>query len=54
MWPNPQFSIVKTDLKMINNVNIFTIYEFLLQNVIKLLPKIYQNKVPGNSSKCRL
>ena len=34
---------------MINNVNILTIIESLLLNVIKILPTIYQNKtkVPG-------
>ena len=37
---------------MINNVNIFTMYESLLQNV-KLLPTIKQNKtkVPGKIRK---
>ena len=48
--------MVKISLKMINNVNIINIYEFLLQNIIKTLPKIYQNKtkVKGKSSKCRV
>ena len=34
---------------MINNANIFTIYESLFLSVIKALPIIYQNKtkVPG-------
>ena len=37
---------------MINNVNFFTIYEFLIQNVLKILPIIYQNKakIPGKVS----
>ena len=41
---------------MINNVNIFTIYESLLKNFLKILPKIYQNKtkVPGKSEKFTL
>ena len=29
---------------MVNNVNIFTTYESLLQNLMKILPKIYLNK----------
>ena len=29
---------------MINNANIFIIYESLLKNVMKTLPKIHQNK----------
>ena len=38
---------------MINHVNIFTIYESLLENVIDILPAIYQNKtkVPGKCGK---
>ena len=29
---------------MINNVNIYTIYDSLCQNVMRILPTIYQNK----------
>ena len=38
---------------MINNVNIFTINRFLIKNVIKILPTIYQNKdkVSGKNRK---
>ena len=38
---------------MINNANIFNIYESLLKNVIKILLTIYQNKakVPWKMSK---
>ena len=45
--------MVKTFLTLINNVNIFTIYESLRQNVIKMLPTIFKNKtkVMGDSSK---
>ena len=38
------YDMVKSGLIMINNVNIFTIYESLLQNVIKILPAIQHNK----------
>ena len=39
--------------KMKKDVNIFAINESLLQNVIKILPTVYQNKtkVPRKSSK---
>ena len=45
--------MVKTFLTLINSVNIFTIYESLRQNVIKMLPTIFKNKtkVMGDSSK---
>ena len=41
---------------MIYNVNIFTIFGSLLQDVIKILPIIYQNKpkVTGKNSKFRV
>lgn len=43
------YDMVNIHSIMINNVYIFTIYESLLQNVIKILPKIYRHKtnVPG-------
>ena len=36
--------MIKIRLIVINNVNIFTTYESLLQNLMKILPKIYLNK----------
>ena len=41
---------------MVNDVNIFTIFESLHLNVIKILPTIYQNKtkVPGKMGKLRV
>ena len=30
---------------MINNVNIYTIYESLLQNIIKIIPTTYKIKI---------
>ena len=45
--------ILKIHLTRINNANIFTIHEYLIYNVMKILPTIYQNnpKVPGKCSK---
>ena len=37
------YDIVKFRL-ILNNVNIFTIYEFLLYKLTKILPTIYKNK----------
>ena len=36
--------MVKRRFIMIYNVNIFTMYESLLKNIIKVLPIIYQSK----------
>ena len=38
------YDIVKIRVIIIQNVNIFTIYQTLFQNVISILPIIYQNK----------
>ena len=48
--------MIKIHLIVINNVNIYTIYQSLLYNVIKLLPTINQNKTegPGKMSKFRV
>ena len=39
---------------IIENVNIFDVYEILFRKVIKILPTIYQNKtkMPGKNRKC--
>ena len=36
--------MIKSNLIIIYNVNIFTIDESMLQNIINMLPKNYQNK----------
>ena len=47
--------MVKIRLITINNVNIFTIYEFLLFNVIKVLLAICKKtKIPGKMNKFRV
>ena len=50
------YDMIKIRLIMIRNVNIFTIYESLLQNVTKILPTIYHNKtkVPRKMRKFRV
>ena len=37
--------MVKICFTMINNVNFFTIYESLLQNIIKVSPTTYKSKI---------
>ena len=46
--------MVKIPAIIIENVNIFTIYETLFKNVITILPTTYQNKtkMPGKKRKC--
>ena len=52
----PENLLIMINLIIINNVNIFTIYESLLKSVLKILPTVYQNKaqVPGQSSELTL
>ena len=50
------YGIGKISLIKINDANIFTIYESLLKNIIKILPTIYQDKakVPGKMDELRV
>ena len=40
----PFYGIVKIPVTIMKNVNIFTIYETLFENVITILSKSYKNK----------
>ena len=50
----PFYDMSKIRVMIILNVDIFVIYEILLENVITILPITYQNKskMPGKNRKC--